>query len=67
MTKSTWKFDEYYLEATPITREMLDILDDLLFDVQYAKPGNKSKARRDASKAIVMALRAYYRSKYDPL
>ena len=61
--KSTFKYSDIYKDATDVQKAFIDILDDSLYDVQYAKPGERTEKRREFAELLLTAIEGYYIAK----
>lgn len=50
-----FQYSDEYKELTEHEQGLLDTLAEILFEVQYAKMGEKTQARRDAALTILKA------------
>jgi hypothetical protein len=52
-----WQYSEEYKSASDEDKELLDDLANMMYEVQYARLGNKTEARRQAAMSIFRMLK----------
>ena len=58
---SDWTYSDEYKNATKSEKAVLDDLSDLLFEVQYAKRGDKAETRRRAALSILSDIKEAFK------
>lgn len=61
--KNDWLYSNYYASKSDVEKAILEELSAILYDVQYAKLGDKTAMRRKAAEEILESMKTAYKAR----